>query len=368
MKIAVVTLVDLSLPILRGVKKKIEGQSRALVDLGHEVDIFFFEGYHYCTKDFLTASVKKIRPLSTKYAYQYLLSMLKAKNYDMIYMRYPFSDHALIEFLSSVKKKNNKIKIVMEFPTLPYEEELQNRKATLMKDKFFRGYLKDLVDTAICNSYAEDVFGIKSHLIGNGIDVQELPLKHKRNHIDDEINLVGVANLSFWHGYDRLIEGMRQYKSRKSKASVKFTIVGEGEELSRLRRKVRERHLDDLVIFTGFLTGEDLDKVYETAHIGVGVLGFYRKSLDNGSPLKEREYCARGIPFVYGYDDIDFPAHFPYALRFPNDETPINVESIVEFAQHVHSIHNVNEAMRKFAEENLSWKVKMQDIITTSLR
>ncbi len=49
--------------------------------------------------------------------------------------------------------------------------------------------------------------------------------------------------------------------------------------------------------------GIELDQEFQSADLGMGTLGMHRKGLTSGSVLKLREYTARGIPSVIGYDD-----------------------------------------------------------------
>ena len=75
--------------------------------------------------------------------------------------------------------------------------------------------------------------------------------------------------------------------------------------------------------------------------------------------LKNREYAARGLGFVYSEIDEDFE-EMPYIIKAPSDETPLNISSIVEFYKN----HNLNPIdIRKTIEPNLSWKNQMQKVI-----
>ena len=54
--------------------------------------------------------------------------------------------------------------------------------------------------------------------------------------------------------------------------------------------------------------------------------------LTEASVLKAREYCAWGIPFIITCTDPDFSDDFPFILRIPADETPVDLETVIEFA------------------------------------
>jgi len=114
------------------------------------------------------------------------------------------------------------------------------------------------------------------------------------------------------------------------------------------------------VLFHGFKTDKELDKLFDKCHIAVGSLGIHRLNLKHGSVLKVREYCARGIPFIYSAIDPDFPESFPYRLKVPANENPIEIPSVVEFAGKVLLDQEHSEKMRRHAEENLDWSIKMK--------
>ena len=110
--------------------------------------------------------------------------------------------------------------------------------------------------------------------------------------------------------------------------------------------------------------GEDLDKVVDGCDIALGSLGFHRTGLTGGSPLKAREYCARGIPFAIAYEDWDFPETFPFVYRIPKDDTPVDVSQVIQWYENLIKEHpNYSMEMRRYAEENLSWDAKMKPVI-----
>ena len=61
----------------------------------------------------------------------------------------------------------------------------------------------------------------------------------------------------------------------------------------------------------------------------------HRIGLSESPTLKVREYCARGIPWIIACKDPDFPDDFPYILRVPPDESPIDIDPVIDFAQKI---------------------------------
>jgi hypothetical protein len=74
--------------------------------------------------------------------------------------------------------------------------------------------------------------------------------------------------------------------------------------------------------------------------------------------LKNREYAARGIPFIYSETDSDFDQK-PYVLKAPADETPIDIQKIVDFVQ----THQWNPEDIRKTVEHLQWKIQMKKVM-----
>jgi hypothetical protein len=211
-------------------------------------------------------------------------------------------------------------------------------------------------------------FGIRSKikLVGNGIDVKSLKLiKNWPNWISKELRLVMVASLQTWHGVDRLIDGLNIYYNNSindAYFNITITIIGDGDIKSVLINKVEDFKLNDFFCFPGYLKGEELDKIFENAHIGISALGSYRKKLYSSSTLKVREYVARGLPFVLAEDDIDFPLGTSFVYRVPNDPTPINFFELIEWYDKFRNETFKPNNIRDFAFEKLDFKNKVYEM------
>jgi hypothetical protein len=120
--------------------------------------------------------------------------------------------------------------------------------------------------------------------------------------------------------------------------------------------------LAEMVCIHGVLYGSDLDKVLADCHLAIGSLALHRNGLREACMLKVREYTARGLPFVIAYDDPDLPAGLPWVLKIPADESPVEIDALVNFAEDVSKLPSLAKEMRAFAEARLSWTVKMKGL------
>jgi glycosyltransferase involved in cell wall biosynthesis len=205
----------------------------------------------------------------------------------------------------------------------------------------------------LLNRYTPDI------TIGNGFDVHSVPVRNPPKFCGDEIHFICVANVHLWHGLDRFLEGLKVYTGFPR---VILHIAGEGPEVPNLKRLVDELNIKDRVIFHGFVTGKDIDCLYDKCHIALGSLGIHRKLLSMTSELKARDYCSRGIPFIVSCGDPDFPFDFSYILQIPADESPINIERVIAFAQKISAEYDHPQQMRKYAETHLDWSIKMRKL------
>ena len=165
---------------------------------------------------------------------------------------------------------------------------------------------------------------------------------------------------SFWHGIDRFIRGLQDYQSSNNQIQINLHIVGDGPELPHLKELVSELNLEKNIIFHGYKYGEELNEMYKICHIALDSLAGFKRGLTEASSLKSREYCACGIPFLVSLNDADFPSNWEYTLRVSNDDTPINMNTVVEFANRVMADPEHPQKMRRYAEEHLDWMVKMK--------
>jgi len=102
--------------------------------------------------------------------YKKLFEFIDEKGVKLIYVRYPFSEPFFIRFLRECKERG--LKVLLEIPTYPYDEELSTFK--LFIDRAFRKRLHKYIDKVITFSNHREIFGIPTIRISNGIDIEEV--------------------------------------------------------------------------------------------------------------------------------------------------------------------------------------------------
>lgn len=286
---------------------------------------------------------------------------------EFVYIRSFYNTNPpLLKMLRNLQREG--VKVVMELPTYPYDIEVKSPSLSLsnrmifLVNRLYRGRLKSCLTKIVTFSDYKEIHGVKTINISNGIDFERIKLKSAKSQSPNRINLLGVAEIHYWHGFDRLIKGLADYyKSVQIETEVFFDIVGGGvqNELDMLKNLTRELNLENYVTFYNESSGEELDAFFEKADFGVASLGRHRSGISKIKTLKTREYAARGIPFIYSETDDDFD-NMPYIIKAPADESPIDINKIVEFYK---SLKISPAEIRLTIEDTLSWRIQMQKVI-----
>jgi hypothetical protein len=234
-----------------------------------------------------------------------------------------------------------------------------------MMDKLFRKQLKRYINYIITYCEQDAIFGVPCIKLRNGVNVNGIPIIPKKESENKTLQLLAMANISIWHGFERLIYGLDAYvKDKRNTIHVHLTIIGTGKHLPQLKKIVDSLSLNSHITFKDFLTGQHLTDEINKADVGISTLGMHLKNVTQDSSFKSREYCARGLPFILSCDDKDFPPHLPFINYHPNTHEPIDITKIISFyntlkQQYPDYIH----MMRDYAEKQLTWEVKLKPII-----
>ncbi len=371
MRVLFFTKMDFALEGMSGIRQKIRAQVAAFREAGHETDLLYREGLFF--KADLHSGETVSLPLPSgagklSVYYREMPQRLGLAGYDAIYYRHHLSTPALLGFFKRFKKANPKGLLLMEFPTFPYEHEyvrpLDRLKVWL--DRWCARSFRQWVDYAVSVSPVDEIYGLPVLVVGNGISVRDTPFVAQPPALENELHLLGLANVQTWHGFDRLVEGLARYREQAPPGAPKvvFDIAGKGDELPRLQALVAKLGLQDSVVFHGHRSGKALEELMAGAHLGISTLALHRIRLEKGSVLKSRTYCANGLPFVQAFLDEAFPEDkFPFSLRIPADDSSVDIARLLDFYRIVRARYpEYPRDMRRYAEENLSWLAVMRPI------
>lgn len=335
MKLLYIAPVRIDLDKMDGVGKKVMAHAK-FFSSQYEVVLLCRDANHVVLYNNGTDKKKAIMKAASK------MDILKAayrivdyESIDVCYIRYSKSDPFFLRLLKRMKQKG--LQIVIEIPTYPYDEEGKETlrgRVTRFVDILYRNKLKNYVDRIVTYSDDKQIFGIETIRTINGFDFSKVKVSKAIDKLDT-IHMCGVANMYRVHGYDRIIEGLKQYYANGGKRDIVFDVVGGGDNstIAEYKSLAHSANLDDRICFHGRLHGEKLDAVYDLATLGVNSLAIHRQNLKNESTLKTREYAAKGLPILSSsyVDAFSRDDNNRYVCMVPPDESPIDIQKVINF-------------------------------------
>jgi hypothetical protein len=216
-------------------------------------------------------------------------------------------------------------------------------------------------------TYSEDypIFKIwqakKTIFLTNSISIDHFK---SRNNMpvwpSSNLNLIAVAFVSNYHGYDRVIKAMHIWNN-KNNYKINFNIVGDGDAIPELVELVKKFNLEKFVTFTGILPFDKIFDLYKQSHIAIGSIGLHRKKMLYHSELKAREYTAVGIPFIASGIDLDFSSNEKFRIVISSDNS---INDLIDVFENIDSLlENLNSTyITDYACKNLTFDSKFSSL------
>lgn len=293
------------------------------------------------------------------------LKVLDRNTFDYCYIRKMITT---INYGRCLKKMANKnIPVAVEIPTYPdYKEVAQDSrilKRLAFKVLWFvdKHYSKYVSVFALIGEKADSYMGIRAINIDNGIIVDDIA-KWEHRKKEGEIHVMVVANFCYWHGYERLINGIREYY-KKDIQHEKIIVHMVGEDCDGSLKKwiamAEEAGIIENIVCEGEKYGAQLDEIANMCDVAIAGLGLYKKKLFNASELKVLNYCARGIPFLYCSEPLDNSCIKDCCMKIPNDASPLDVEEMVWFCRRIEQITDASVLLRDYCKQNYNWESQL---------
>jgi hypothetical protein len=299
------------------------------------------------------------------------------EDYDVFYIRY----YGASKFFYKVSKHFGR-KIVTEHQSLEIKEIISLKEQNpfsfnpsrflswiqyflypIIMEKFYGTLTAKNLLAAVCVTneialYKKKIGFNNTISLPNGIGVQQYKVR-KSPSFDSKLKLIflkGTHTMAPWNGFERIVNSIDEFnKNKTNQCEIELIVCGhkfEGE----IPNREYIKHL-------GYLTKIELDKLMDEVHIGVSTMESYKEGIYEASRLKAREYVARGLPFIYANEDLDFNNETDYfALKLPNSSELIDFNKVIDFATNVLLDSEHPQKMRKYAEEHLDFQVKMKKL------
>ena len=358
-------------------RAKFDGQMFAMKKLGYDVSFFAYDDkYYYLMHEEEKCPLFKIHSVKSFLFHHILSYVLLYKSVIKVLRKNEWGsdDYAYIrsmprEFYWRRMKKalfKTGISIIVEVPTYikkgAEKPRLYIRVIHFLLNLFGRDNYTNLY-AVIGDSTDGQYNNTPAINIDNGVTIELFNQRQPASH--NGINFVAVGNMSDWHGFDRVIVGLSQFDE---KDDINFYIVGpDGDgSLEKWKKLTENLGLTERVHFTGPKFGEELVGLLNKCDVAFASLGMYRTGCFNASVLKSREYMSRGIPFVYAVNDpVLDSAPTKYALKIPNDSTPVDISQVIRFAKGFNNLGIMTSEMRDYAVKYMSWEGQFKKVFSS---
>lgn len=372
-----------------GVQKKINHQVKALHKLKVNIDAYIIvkDGHNVKLKnnDISTISVQYV-PINVKTAIKSLIRKIpligkfyiekkcyekmhdvvnQHEDVDIIYLRNMRGSPYLLRFA-----KNYCSKIIIEHQSKELDEfKSAGLVLRYLLEFFYKPLVHKYIRGCVCvteeiEAYQKKRFKGKSlntKVITNSFEVASVKARIAPDYDNHSVRLLFIGNISYWHGLDRTINGLINYRGDKN---VELYIIGAGEYKQSLKDLVRKLDLKESVLFIEPKMSDELDLFFDHCHVAVGSLGIHRINMLIASTLKVREYLSRGMPFILSYKDTDLndPEIKPFTLKVPSDDSPIDIEEVIKFVEKVYNLEDHPNKIRNYALRTIDSAIKAEEL------
>jgi glycosyltransferase involved in cell wall biosynthesis len=381
MKAAYITYIPKYMP---GIEKAVKGRAEACLKEGLKFDFFILSEAPW-------SRAGNIHTIPLKYAFPDILSGLPNEiekkflklmlikrsmniksgkrpfheHYDRVLLRYPscvgpaFSAKSFSKGLEGRLFTEHHCDYPAEFKSLEnnYKSDLKIYLETKNAPLFFEKVSGLIGVTDQIKNRLKGLTGISRAItVTNGINARDIKFTGFKSFNKKELTILLLAsNFVSWHGFDRLLKGIDNYRG-----PVKIKVIAAGRFEQSL---FQTKNPNAQIICTGMISGSDLNNAFMQSNLAASTLAIHRADLTEACVLKSREYAARGMPFIFAGKDIDFPGHLGFCRSYSLDDTPIDIENVIEFAEKSSQKgSDLSFEMRKWAEKELNWNTRMKKI------
>lgn len=323
---------EIDLEFHTGINSKVLGHKKVLEDIFlTNVDIFYLKvgGYNFLGVDYL-CNLKIFKYL---FLYIFLVKFIYKNNYRIVYMRNPSVGVSF--FLAPIFLIFNffiGVKTIIELPTYPFiYENVFFKRLPLLIFSFVNLNLNTFLRNInfVCSSNNVSWL-FRFEKINNYITSSSVTLRKKHLEVINEFNFMGVSNLNFWHGYEKLI---RLISVQEGDVAFNFFIFSYSNEYSlKLKSVIAKSEIKNVQIFLDY-SFDEMQLYFKKSHAFVDSLNRDKRSKFSNFSLKSRNYASKGLPFISSNNDPIF-SNLDFVYEF-NDES--NLEDILKWYKSISS-------------------------------
>lgn len=299
--------------------------------------------------------------LSRAACFHVLWEVVQKVQPDIVYFRYPMYDSHVLRLVREVPNVVFEVQTKAESELSAAAAANDNRYAQQVLPRA-RGIVA-VTNEILTYEMQRATVARPGFVMPNGMNGESVTFTPFRPSGEATFEMVCAAQYAPWHGIDRLLAGMA-LADPSTRDGVLLHLAGDGDVVASYQSFVDEFALGAHVRFHGRLTADELTPLFERSHIAIGSLALHRLGLAQLAVLKNREYCLRGIPFVFAGEDMDFPPDLPFVATVPATDEPISLAALREFGAQCSAERDLRMQTRRYGEQQLAWRTKMRGLAT----
>ena len=356
--------------------KKIIWQLEAFQNFGYETYLLNLKRDNTCTLYNVSKDgnyVIKKQQLRSDYRSNknslksYIEELYKSYHFDVTYFR-----RLMVDLIGWGKIfqviKTYKSYIYYEIPTYPLDRpgSLKEKVANSLESIYFKKNIYKFIDCIPTIVQDDCLLDIKMIEYNNSINESFIINDYPRPDFDGaESNFLAIAHVKYWHGYDRFLNSVESYNGD---VKINLTIVSSDTSDLEVFKKAAEtvRNINNIV----FVDNSEVTDIHSYAnqfHIALGGLGYFRRGATFDTSIKNKEYCALGLPFVIANYDKSFPTNFRYLYKISSDEELFILEDIITWYKEIFDDDvNYRKVMSEYALCNLTYNTEFKKLLVYS--
>lgn len=271
---------------------------------------------------------------------------LDLKVYTFVWWRDFPPSRTQLSFL--VKAKKTGAHLICDLPTYPTYDEAKGIRGCFVRWHAARQRsVLAKSDLILSSSPHSEIEGTSTLYVSNGFDPSFVtPVLARKS---GKLRLVGIGQWAYWHGLDRLFEGIH---AADLQDDFEIELAGEGPEKQQLEALAKSLKIQ--VNWKPPIWGNERSLLLDDADAAIGTLAIHRKEVLRDRSLKHRLYGASGMPILLTNSD-DEMAGAPLTLLVPVGDSPVDCLELKEKLLALRNESSRALAQREFSRR-FSWK------------
>lgn len=254
--------------------------------------------------------------------------------------------------------KGFKSKVLYEIPTYPIDSGTNFiRKIALMVENFYfyKFIYSKITGIPVFKQSLKAKEWEKFISLENSVVVSDV-YHDFGNQNNTNYSFLFFGNLQDWHGIEKFIDELNRYEGDNIFLNLYSSNTDSYKKLVQKYKNSKNIKFNQSISF------EDLENKLVGNVIGIGGLNYESRGAELDTSLKNKDYAALGIPFIYKLPDLSFQ-DYSYALKISDSDFDGNlITKIIDWYDSIY-FENLNNTIKDYARINLTYDKQIDRII-----